>query len=110
MDVDQNQEPDGEPLWLREARQNVTIKYNQLTAETRDARLIAPFLKLSRWHIYTADYVPKNLVAMVDSSCYQELTGLKKVVKLYYAQAAQLLEGTGNLIKKRLNSPDPKAK
>lgn len=72
-----------------------------------DVRNVTPWLRITRWHEYTKDYVKSDLRKMVAYPNFGELLHLKTAVQQFWEKASNLIDSTSLLVLERLNTPHP---
>jgi hypothetical protein len=72
-----------------------------------NARAISPWLLTTKWHLHVAGHNPHKLQALVEPLKHRDMPRLVASVKLYYANAIDLIARTDELTLQHLNTADP---
>ncbi|KAI5996590.1 hypothetical protein F5J12DRAFT_785376 [Pisolithus orientalis] len=103
-DGDKQSQPTARQVLLKELEPTLEV-----VQSPPDGHMVSPWLLTTQWHEHLAG---KNIkqqcgLVMLPKADDGLIPGLKEVVQAYYQKALSLLEHTGEIVQKRLNSPNP---
>lgn len=92
---------------VTQAKHNLQEIYASMEVETKDARLISPWLLSTKWHQFVANLDTSALRALVALPKPSEFPGLSTTVKFYCARNLELIAQIDMITLQHLNTPDP---